>query len=107
MTRVGQLEKGKGKAGGNSVGSKNSSGGVLGKEEAPRADTSPYGDGTPTIAGKAHTPPLIPHTRAYPAVLLGWLQKNGGERRVKRKPNVGPKKYWREPATGRMPPGQR
>ncbi|KAG0130660.1 hypothetical protein HOY82DRAFT_579128 [Tuber indicum] len=107
MTRVGQLEEEKEKAGGNSVGSKSSSGGVLGKEEAPRVDTFPYGDGTPTIAGKAHTPPLIPHPQTYPAVLLGWLLENGEERRVKRKPNVGPKIFWREPATRRMPLGQR
>ncbi|KAG0635973.1 hypothetical protein HOY80DRAFT_1011549 [Tuber brumale] len=105
MARVGELEKEKEKAGGNSVGSKSSSGGVWGKEEAPRADTSPYGDDTPTIAEKGHTPPLTPHPRAYPAVLLGWLAKSGGERRVKREPNVGLNE--REPAIGRMPPGQR
>lgn len=89
------------KAGGNSAGSKSSLGGVWGKVEAPRVDTSPYGDNTPTIAEKLHTPPLTPHPPAYPAVLSGWLPKSAGTGRVKGKINGGGK--GREPATGRIP----
>jgi len=89
------------KAGGNSAGSKSSSGGAWGKAEAPRVDTSPYGDDTPTIVEKSHTPPLTPHPPAYPAVLSGWLPKSAGKARVKGKLNGGGK--GREPATGRIP----
>jgi len=94
----------KGKAGESSGGSRSSSGGVWGKAEVPRVDTSPYGDDIPTIAEKLHTPPLIPHPPGYPAVPSGRLLESGGKQGMKGKPNGG-RKGW-EPATGRIPPMQ-